>query len=59
MASALIIHSSNGNMMISQYDSDGRMVDEGFREFIDLKCSGSVRVSRYEFGEGVLIVIES
>jgi len=45
-------------MYVSRYSNDGRLVDEGIKEYLDVKCSGSVRISRYEFGDGALIVIE-
>ncbi len=58
MAGALIVHFSGGRMLVSRYGSDGKLVSEGIKEYVDVKCSGSVRISRYEFGDGALIVIE-
>lgn len=58
MAGSLIVHFSGGRMYVSRYSNDGRLVDEGIKEYLDVKCSGSVRISRYEFGDGALIVIE-
>jgi len=58
LADTLIIHSLGRKLMISRYSDDGRLVGEELKDFIDTKCSGSVRISRYEFGEGALIVIE-
>jgi hypothetical protein len=54
-----LIHSLKEGFVVSTYDGEGRLIDERRYENsqLELECGGSVRVNRYAFYSGSLIIM--
>ncbi len=54
-----LIHSLTEGFTVSTYDEEGRLVEERVLDDLqlELKCEGLVRVNRYAFYSGSLIIM--
>ncbi len=59
--STFLIHADSSGIRVSEYDKSGRLVceEEPAEPAVELAKLARIRISKYFFGEGVLIVAES